>query len=116
MVLLEDNKVLHLLPGIPRQWMEAGKRVKVDHGVTIAAKVNLQVDSRVDREEIAVALELSDVRPREIAIIRLRVPHPSRQKIKSVLVNGKSWTRVQRERETIELDPQPGLTSIVVNY
>jgi hypothetical protein len=90
--------------------------VKVDHGVTIAAKVNLQVDSRVDREEIAVALELSELRPREIAIVRLRVPHPSRQKIKSVLVNGEPWTRVQQERETIELHPQPGLTSIVVNY
>jgi hypothetical protein len=116
MLLLEDNKVLHLLAGIPRQWMEAGKRVEVDRGVTPAVKVNLRVDSHVDSGEIAVALELSHLRAEGLASIRLRVPHPSRQKIKSVLVNGKSWNRIQPERETIELDPQPGRTSIVVNY
>ena len=116
MLLLEENKVLHLLAGIPRQWMEAGKRVELERGVSTAAKVNLRAESRVNQGAITVALELSDVRPRDLTGVQLRVPHPSRQKIKSVTVNGKPWNRFQPERETIELDPQPGLTSVVVNY
>jgi hypothetical protein len=115
-LLLEDSNVLHLLRGVPRRWLEAGKHIELTRGFTTAGRVNLRVRSQADEGKIAIDLELSELRRKELAHVWLRVPHPLRRKIKSVQVNGKPWIYFRRENETVELDPQNGATAVVVTY
>lgn len=74
MLLLEEGKTLHMLRGIPRAWMEHGKRLAFDRMKTCFGVVSLQVESRIDEGMIEARYGLSTGRRPERLIIRL--PHP----------------------------------------
>lgn len=115
-LLLEDRKVLHLLAGVPRRWFEAGKEVELTKGITTAAKVDLRARSQVDEGKISIDLTLSELRAAELKSLRVRVPHPTKQPMKQVLVNGQSWAGFNPKEEVVELTPRDGRTEIVARY
>lgn len=115
-LLLEHDAVLHLLAGAPRRWLEAGKKIEVQDAVTYFGKLAFKVESRVDRRAIAAEVTLQRDRPERLTGIRLRLPHPARQKMTRVTVNGQAWGRFDRDAETIELQPGQPRYRIVAHY
>ncbi|MGH9511414.1 MAG: hypothetical protein ACRD2U_04690 [Terriglobales bacterium] len=115
-LLFEKAGVLYLLAGIPRRWLEWGKRIELTRGVTTVGKVNFSVESKADEKEIVVALKLTELRREELKGLRLRLPHPTRQKMKAVRIDGKQWSRFNADDEVIDLDARNGATEVAVNY
>jgi hypothetical protein len=115
-LLLEEDAVLYLLGGAPRRWLEAGKTIEVKDGVTYFGKLDLKVNSQVDQERVVVDLTLRKTRPERLQLIRLRIPHPGREKMKQVSVNGKNWDNFDPDKEVIELKPTEKHYQIVTQY
>jgi hypothetical protein len=113
---LEAGEMLYLLAGIPRRWLESGKRLEITQAVSTAAQANLRVNSELEKGRIVIELEILKLRPSELAKVRLRVPHPSRQKMTAVELDGKPWIGFDPEEERVEFTPRLGLTEIVVRY
>lgn len=115
-LLLEEGRVFHLLAGVPRRWLEAGEKIEVTRGVTVGGKISFNMKSQADEGKIIFDLALAELRPEEVENVRLRLPHPTRQKMKSVLVDGKSWARFNPKTEIVELEPKTGRTEVVAMY
>jgi hypothetical protein len=115
-LLLEQNKVLYLLAGAPRRWLEAGKTIEVKNGVTYFGTMDLKVDSLVDEGKVLVDLTLRKTRPERLQLIRLRIPPPGRERMKQVMVNGTKWGNFKPEEEVIELNATENRYQIVVQY
>lgn len=115
-LLLEEGAVLYLLGGAPRRWLEAGKKIEVERGTTYFGELNLSVESKVDKGSIHVTLDLEKRHPERLKEIRLRIPHPDKQKIKQVTVNGAEWKDLDQEREVIILTPTTTRYQIVAHY
>jgi hypothetical protein len=115
-LLLEQDKVLYLLAGAPRRWLEEGKTIEVKNGVTYFGRLDLKVNSQVDQGKVLVELKLQKTRPERLQLIRLRLPHPGRERIKQVIVNGTNWDNFKPEKEVIELNPTENRYQIVVQY
>ena len=113
-LLFEAGDTVYLLAGAPRRWLEARKKIEVRHGITTAAKLNLTVQSEVDQDKILVEIVCSYlIADRKL---RLRVPHPSRLKMKQVRLNGNAWSGFESDREEINFTLQPGRSEFVVLY
>jgi hypothetical protein len=115
-LLLEEDEVLYLLGGAPRRWLEAGKTIEIKDGVTYFGKLDLKVDSQVDQGKVLVDLTLRKTRPERLQLIRLRIPHPARERMKQVVVNGKNWDNFDPDKEAIELKPTENRYQIVTQY
>jgi hypothetical protein len=115
-LILEEGKMLYLLLGVPRRWLEDGKQIEIAKGITTVAKIDLKVKSHLQEGKILIGFTLADLQAEKLKGLRLRVPHPARQQMKKVLVNGQPWTRFNSENEIIELTPGNGRTEIVVSY
>jgi hypothetical protein len=115
-LVLEDGRVLHLLAGAPRRWLEEGKEIQLTKGVTTAGRLDFTVKSHVREGKIVLDLTFTELRSRELESLHVRLPHPSKQQMKNVTVNGKPWTRFNPADETIELTPTIGRTEIAALY
>ncbi len=115
-LLLEEGKVVHLLAGVPRRWLEESREIRLTKGATTAARLDFSVKSRVHEGEIFLDLTFTELRARELESLRVRLPHPLKQQMKKVLVNGKTWNRFNPAEEVIELTPTIGRTEIAALY
>jgi hypothetical protein len=115
-LLLEEGRVLYLLAGAPRRWLEEGKEIELTMGITTAAKLDFSVKSRVSEGKILVDLTMRELRLGELESLRVRIPHPSRKQMKDVLVDGRPWARFDPKEEIIELAPANGRTEIIATY
>jgi hypothetical protein len=115
-LVLEEGQVLHLLAGAPRRWLEEGKEIQLTKGVTTAARLDFSVKSHVREGQIDLDLTFTELRSCELESLRVRLPHPSKQQMKNVLVNGEPWTRFNPAEEIIQLTPTIGRTEIAAMY
>ena len=99
-----------------RRWLEEDKEIELTMGVTTTAKLDFSVKSRVSEGKIFVNLTMTELRAGELESVRVRVPHPLRQPMKEVLVDGRPWARFNPQEEAIELTPANGRTEIVATY
>jgi hypothetical protein len=104
------------LAAAPRRWLEAGKKIEVDDAPTYFGTMNLKVESHVDQQKIVADLVLRVERPDRLQKISLRLPHPGRQPMKQVVVNGKRWDNFNPDKEVIELKPTENHYHIVAQY
>jgi hypothetical protein len=82
MLYLEDGEKLRVLPGVPRSWLEAGKKITVDGASTYFGPLSFSVSSQLDEGRIEAMITCGDDRrPSEVL---LRLPHPEGLKPKSV--------------------------------
>lgn len=79
MLYLQDEDTLTLLPGVPRKWLEQGKRIAVKGMQTYFGPLAFTVESDVSRGSIKVCVELSDT-SRLPKSLKVRIPHPAEQK------------------------------------
>ncbi|MDO8682395.1 MAG: hypothetical protein Q7N50_02805 [Armatimonadota bacterium] len=78
MLYMEDGETLKLLPGVPRAWLEHGKRIELDSVATYFGPVSLKVESLLEQGVIrAEVICSSNRKPKRIA---LRLPHPQGRK------------------------------------
>ena len=115
-LLLEKELELRLLPATPRRWLQPGKEIELLDAGTYFGKLNLRVESRVDQGNIAVELVLRKDRPDRLRKILLRLPHPDKQPMKQVTVNGAPWKSFDAAQEIIELEPSENRYQILAQY
>jgi len=109
MLCLERGQTLRLLPGIPRAWLEDGKRIILEGVATHFGPLDLEVVSHVERGYIEAAFACdSERRP---ARVEIRLPHP--QGMRASLVAGGVY---DAERETVVLDEFHGQGGIVARF
>ena len=115
-LLLERDSGLQLLPAAPRRWLEHGKTIQIEDLPTYFGGIDLVVNSQVRRQRIAIDLRLQVARADRLKKVSLRVPHPAKQRMKQVTLNGRPWTNFRAENETIQLNPSPHRCEIVVHF
>jgi len=111
MLYMEDfhARSLRLLPGIPRQWLEDGKEIKL-HGLkSYFGEVQLDVKSEIEQGRILAEIKCSGQQAPET--VHLRLPHPL-HKIPRHVEGGKYVP----ETETVMIHPFSGHTKIEVHF
>lgn len=74
MLYLERGQTLHLLPGIPRAWLDDGQEIVIDGMRSHFGPIALHVESRLAEGMIAVKIACASAhRPKRVEI---RLPHP----------------------------------------
>ena len=88
MLVLEDSDEdrLYFAKGIPREWLDSGKEIKIDGAPTRWGKVSLKMASSANAVHATVELERAG-EPQEI---QLKVRLPKNNIAGQVVVNGRS--------------------------
>jgi hypothetical protein len=115
-LLMEESRVLYLLAGAPRRWLEDGKTIELRDALTYFGKFDLSITSQAQCDRIQADLALHKSRPERLKRVRLRLPHPTKRSMKVVTVNSKTWASFNPEEEVIELKPDENRYQIVVQY
>jgi hypothetical protein len=78
MLYMERGETLKLLPGVPRNYLQNGKRIELKNVASYFGPLSLRVESRLDESRIDATVEcLSDRRPKTVEV---RLPHPAGRK------------------------------------
>jgi len=110
-----DDGSLLLCQAVPRKWLEHGKRIRVKRAPTYYGPLSMTIESRAAVGEIRAVVELSNRRRPDALLVRFR--HPDAKPMRSVVVNGRTWTDfdVRKEWVRIETPAKPRYT-IVARY
>ena len=124
MLYLEEGSNLRLMPGIPRCWLEDGKRITIDGMVCYFGKLNISIASLVAQGTIRASIELTDQK-RPLEHVLLRLPHPEGKYAQQIRVQidnsdqstaGEPGYQYDRINETIILEPWQGKIDVIVEY
>ncbi len=115
-LLFEKDSELLLLPAAPRRWLEAGKSIVVEDAPTYCGKVSLRVESQLDARKIVADLTVRNNGTNQVRRVRLRVPHPTKQPMQQVTVNGAAWKSFDTKKEVVELHPAENRYRVEVQY
>jgi hypothetical protein len=78
MLYLEEGQTLKLLSGIPRKWLEDGKKIELKNVASYFGPLSLSVSSDVNKGYIEAAVQCqTDRKPQQVV---LRIPHPEGKK------------------------------------
>jgi hypothetical protein len=109
MLYLEDGNKLNLLSGIPRKWLEDGKKIEVKNVASYFGPLSFSVVSNVNKNYIEAEIECSSNRkPQEVTI---RVPHPEGRKPVNV-IGGK----YDIPSETVIITPFNGKAYVKIEF
>jgi hypothetical protein len=109
MLYLEDGQRLKLLQGVPRKWLEQGKKIEVKNVSSYFGPLSFSVSSNIDKNYIEATVECSSTRmPKEVL---LRIPHPEGKK-PSKVIGGTFDERC----ESVLIKPFNGSASIKIEY
>jgi len=101
MLYHEDGSTLQILPGVPRRYLEDGKRIKIERAASYFGPLSFEIYSNLSENIIEAKISLSSGQlPKDVEI---RIPHPLG--IKAVKVDGGVY---DSEHETVTLDAKPG--------
>jgi hypothetical protein len=109
MLYFEEGNTLRILPGVPRKWLENGKKIEVKNVASYFGPVSFSVISDVSSNNIIASIECnSDRKPEEI---KIRIPHPDgRSPIK---VTGGIF---EQSTESVIIKPFSGKAEIRLDY
>ncbi len=109
MLYMEEGQSLNLLKGIPRKWLENGKRIEVKNAASYFGPVSFSVVSNLGKNNIIATIECdSDRKPEEI---KIRIPHPE----------GKTPSKVtggiyDKATETVTIKPFGGKAEVRIEF
>ena len=109
MLYMERGAGIDLLPGIPRAYLENGKRIELTKVATYFGPLSLRVDSALDQGRIHATVECAG--DRKPAFVELRIPHP--QGRKATRVEGGKYNP---ETERVRVEPFSGRAEITVGF
>ncbi|MHB9025052.1 MAG: glucosidase family protein [Armatimonadota bacterium] len=78
MLYMERGDTLELLPGIPRAWLEQGKRISLDNVASYFGPLSLEVTPELEQGRITAFITCEG--DRKPARVLLRLPHPDGRK------------------------------------
>jgi hypothetical protein len=109
MLYMEDGQTLNLLPGVPRKWLENGKRIEIMNAASYFGPVSFSVISNVDQNIIVATIECNtDRKPAEV---KIRIPHPE-GKFPSKVTGG----AYDKSTETVTIKPFGGKVELRIEY
>jgi hypothetical protein len=111
MLALEEEKDLLLLGGVPRAWLENGKRIAYKGMKTMLGTVSLAAEARLSEGKVCVELDWADSAVSPAQKIRVRVPHPLGLKATRATAGA-----YNAGRECVELEAKPGKTAFEVHF
>lgn len=76
MLYMEDGEVLNLLQGVPRSWLEDGKRISIHGMKTYFGDLQLEVESAIKNGKVKVSIKIDAKASRLPKKVRIRIPHP----------------------------------------
>lgn len=114
MLVMEEGESLWLARATPRAWLNQGQKISVKNAPTFFGTLSYEIVSDVDNGKITATVQIPSRSTPESVLLRFR--HPKVLPIKSVEVNGKSWTDFDREKETICLKGLSGPVTVQANY
>ncbi len=79
-----DKEKLNLLAGVPRAWLEDGKRIAVEHIKTYYGDVSFTVESHLRSGKVHVTVALDGTGFPPAKAVTIRIPHPNGLKAKQV--------------------------------
>jgi hypothetical protein len=102
MFVREAGDELYLGQAIPRYWLRDGNKIGVENAATHFGPMSLSFQSSLRRDgKITVQFDPPKRNPPKTIYLRLR--HPEEKPIKSVLVNGKPYDKIDVRKEWIVL-------------
>ncbi|MBP7051792.1 MAG: hypothetical protein KBE65_12325 [Phycisphaerae bacterium] len=101
MFVNERGNDLYLGQAIPRYWLANGNRIGIERAASHFGPLSAQWESRT--AEGVVKVTLDPPARNEPRMIYLRIRHPQDKPLLSVLLNGKPYDRIDREKEWIIL-------------
>ncbi len=115
MFVNEQGSDLYLGQATPRYWLAQGNRIGIDRAASHFGPLSLHYESHVAEGKVNVTLD-PPARSQPKAIY-LRIRHPLGKPLQSVLVNGKAYDKIDREKEWIILPGAlAGRQEIVAQY
>jgi len=109
MLYLEEGQTLKLLPGIPRRWLEDGKRIELKNVASSFGPLSLTVMSSIDKGFIEATIEGNSERmPKQV---ELRIPHPAG--MRPVNVTGGIYDNAS---ESVIIMPFTGKANIKIEF
>jgi hypothetical protein len=114
LLVMEDGQSLWVARATPRVWLEQGKKVAIRNAPTWFGTLAYEIASDVDNGKITATVEIPSRQVPQSVFVRFR--HPKAAPMKSVRVNGKTWTRFDRDKEVIELVGLTGTVAVVASY
>lgn len=110
-----DDDSLLLAGFTPRRWLEAGKRVEVRQAPTRFGLLSMTVENKSGGKQLEAEVQMPD-RTRPTALL-VRFRHPAGLRMRSVTVNGQSWSDFDGEKEWVRVPaPAEKRYAIVVHY
>ncbi len=83
MLYMEEGDTLHVLRGVPRAWLQSGKRIELNDVGSYFGKLSISVVSKLDQGMIEAEVNSdSERKPRSLMV---RLPHPDGKKAISVV-------------------------------
>jgi len=114
LLVLEFEGALWLARGVPRAWLEQGKRIGVKNAPTYYGPLAYEIVSDVDHGKITATIDVPSRTAPASMLLRLR--HPQAKPMRSVTVNGEKWKAFDKEKETIELKGLTGKVTVEASY
>jgi hypothetical protein len=109
MLYLEDDKSLKLLSGVPRRWLEDGKKIELKNVATYFGPLTLLLNSQLNKGFVEATINCTnDRKPQEVII---RIPHPEGRK--PVNVNGGIY---DDESESVIIKSFTGQANVRVEF
>jgi len=109
-----DEPVVWLAKATPRVWLEQGKTIRVADAPTRFGNVGYELHSDIDQGMVSAVLRLPEGY-RAATKLRLRVP--GGKALRSVRLNGASWTDFSPQLEVVNLPPgRQGKISVEASY
>jgi hypothetical protein len=110
-----DADTLWLAKATPRNWMEDGQTITVSNAPTRWGSVSFALRSLLNEKRIECSIFMPSVRAPEM--IRLRLRAPGNNRIRSVTVDGKTWSNFDPQDETVALPASnKGRIALTVHY
>lgn len=114
MLVMEEAGSLWLARATPRDWLQQGRSISVRNAPTHFGAAGYAIVSNVNHGKIDATVELPARQAPKA--VRLRLRHPTRAPIRSVMVNGAPWEKFDREKEVIHLDGLQGTATVTATY
>jgi hypothetical protein len=105
---------LYLAHSTPRSWMAEGKEISVTNVPTWFGSVSYRIRSTIVAGRVNATVEIPNKETPKMVKLKLRVPE--KRDIRSLIVNGRQWTKFDRETEIIDLTGLSGNVTMEAHY
>lgn len=109
MLYMEEGKTLRIFPGIPRAWLENGKRIEIDGMTSYFGPISVRAEYRLSKKRIVAEVECSSARKPEC--VELRLPHPQGKKAKKV-----TGGIYDSHKESVIIDHFSGFAKVIIVF